>query len=78
MDMLPLIVSLVFLIPVSLGCLLVCRCRTLFALRVLQIGLAVSYLVLTVLARWIPMTHDIKEKGTDEETLRVLRLAHEE
>jgi hypothetical protein len=57
MAVVPMLISLMFLIPVLVGCLLVDRCRTLFALRVLQIGLVVGYMALTVLALWIPMTH---------------------
>ena len=57
MAVVPMLLSLVSLVLVLVGCLLVHRCRTLLALRALQIGLVVSYLGLTVLARWIPMTH---------------------
>lgn len=46
MNMLPAIVSVVFLVPVSVGCLLVQRCRTKGSLRALRIGLTVSYVAL--------------------------------
>ena len=46
MDMLPVIISVVFLIPVSVGCLLVQRCRTRRSLRTLRIGLVVGYVAL--------------------------------
>jgi len=66
-----MLIPFISLVLVLVGCLLVPRCWTRLAWRALQIRLVVSYLALTVLALWIPMTHDIKEKGTDEETLRV-------
>lgn len=47
--MLPTVVSVVFLLPVLIGCLLVRRCHTLRSLRALRIGLAVSYAVLSLL-----------------------------
>lgn len=49
MNMLPAIVSVVFLIPVLIGCLLVQRCRTRRSLRALKIGLVVSYAMLSLL-----------------------------
>jgi len=39
----PILPSLIFLVLVLVGCLVVHRCRTLLALRALQIGLVVSY-----------------------------------
>jgi hypothetical protein len=49
MNMLPAIVSVVFLVPVSVGCVLARRCRTLRSLRALRIGLTVSYVALGLL-----------------------------
>jgi len=59
----PMLISLIFLAPVLVGCLLVHRCRTLFALRILQVGLFVSYMALTVLALSIPLMGSVVSSG---------------